>query len=152
MCCSTLAMSNAVFPSCIKYNIQYNSEWLLWLKQAGFQQLLCMGVPCLVWVWYLQAIQSFVSNSWKVDRTEVSGNQRKPLPTKINESMNCWSHWTYRQWRLETHPLSGQEVTVLKAWFTLSVRFMFAPWLISFLTIPTFPFLAAIMRAVSWES
>ena len=41
--------------------------------------------------------------------------------------------------------------TCNKTWFTLLVRLTLAPCFISFLTIPTFPFLAAIMRAVSWE-
>ena len=36
--------------------------------------------------------------------------------------------------------------------FSLLVRLTLAPWWISFLTIPTFPILAAIMRAVSWDS
>ena len=35
---------------------------------------------------------------------------------------------------------------------TLLVMFVLAPLCISLLTIPAFPFLAAIMRAVSWES
>ena len=56
-------------------------------------------------------VQSFVSwQNWIRRRGVETRGKALPTNCKINELLDC-SHWTYCQWRLETHPLSGQEVT-----------------------------------------
>ena len=170
VCPSTLAMSNAVFPSCVKYNIQYNSDWLLSLnRHASSSFYVCMDVPCWIWVWYLQGtiICEQQLESWQnwIRRRGVE-TRGKALPTncKINELLesldllpveawNSFTQWTGSHRMYVPVFLPNSSVILwIKAWFTLLVRFTLAPCLISFLTIPTFPFLAALMSSVSCDS
>ena len=125
-----------------------------------------MGVPCWIWVWYLQATQSFVSNSC---RTEVEEGELKPEGSHYQPTMKQWiigleslDLLPVKAWNSSTQWTCSHGIYVpvfqpnssahSKTRFTLLVRLTLAPCLISFLTIPTIPFLAAIMRGVSWDS
>ena len=103
VCPSTLARSNAVFPSCVKYNIQYNSEWLLWLNRRS---------SSCFYAWMSHAEfeydTSYVYNHlWtiagKVTELKIVKTRGKPLPWIVGlesldllpvEAWNSSTQWT----------------------------------------------------------